>query len=728
MHGDFSLGDWLVQPRAGRATRNGHTVYIRAKVMDLLVLLAERPGEVLSKDVILDRVWGTEALSESALTRSITELRQALGDNADEPSLVETIPKRGYRLIAPVRPIPGNSATGSAQTINVFESPPQDSSASDRAKAGRRHWARWAASSAAAVVILTTAGWIGRMGRVGGTPPSPPLVRFLVSPPAGTTYAAFAADPAPAVSPDGRFIATIARTPEATHQIWVHSLDSVIPQPLPGTDGATDLFWSPDNRFVGYFAHGKLMKVRLTGGPPEPLCDAPDTFGATWSHEGLVLFAPDRASGLHRVPVAGGKPSPVTHLDASRGETSHRFPHFLPDGRRFIYLVRSRQPEHRGIFVGALDSSERKRLVSADSNAVYAAPGYLLFVQGTTLMAQRFDTDRLELTGEPVAIADGVLPAPTVRFAPFAASGGVLTYRTGGMHRSRLTWVDREGRSLASVGPVARYMTLALSPGATALAVDVLDPRSEDVDTWVFDLRRNLSSRVTLAPSLEGYPVWIDASRLAFAVNREGTWNLYERNLRDDADGQSPPRTLIESRTNKYPQAMSQDGQLLFVDHSDVTGHDVWRLPLAGDRRPHPLLQSSFNETQAQVSPDGRWLAYTSDETGRYEVYIRPFGPGSGKWRISSDGGCQPRWRGDGRELFYVNGPRLWSVSIERDAAFQPGVPRPLFHTRVGRNSELTWDYDVTPDGRRFLFKELVFEEGGSPMLVVLNWWQLLAR
>jgi Tol biopolymer transport system component len=233
---------------------------------------------------------------------------------------------------------------------------------------------------------------------------------------------------------------------------------------------------------------------------------------------------------------------------------------------------------------------------------------------------------------------------------------------------------------------------------------------------------------VTLAPSLEGYPLWIDGRRLAFASNREGTWNLYERDLQNGADGESAPRALLESRTNKYPQAMSPDGQLLFVDHSDATGHDLWRLPLTGDRKPHPLLQSSFNETQAQISPDGRWLAYTSDETGRYEVYVRPFGPGGGKWRISADGGCQPRWRGDGRELFYLNGPRLWSVAIGGGGVFQAGVARPLFQTRIGRNSELTWDYDVTPDGRRFLSKELVFEEGGSAMLVVLNWRQLLAR
>jgi Tol biopolymer transport system component len=270
-----------------------------------------------------------------------------------------------------------------------------------------------------------------------------------------------------------------------------------------------------------------------------------------------------------------------------------------------------------------------------------------------------------------------------------------------------------------------------VSPDGTRLAVDLLDAFSGTIGTWLFDLPRHVSSRLTLGTSSEGYPVWApDGARVAFASNRLGPSDLYEQNVNDQSrSAATAARVLLTSASDKYPQGWSPDGHsLVYVEHSESTGHDLWLLPISTKGKPIPLVQTPFNETQAQLSPDGRWLAYTSDETGRFEVYVRPFPGLGGKWLVSAEGGCQPRWRSDGKELFYMRGERLLSVAIEGDASLRPGIATTLFEVRVGRTSVLRWEYVVTPDAQRFLIKELVFDEAGSPIIVVLNWQTLLSR
>ncbi len=683
--------------------------------MDLLVFLAQRQGQVVAKDALLDGVWGTDALSESALTRSITELRQTLEDDAERPNLIETIPKRGYRAIAPVRPV---TPQPEQQTADWWSRAVQ-----------RRRLLAWLAVTLVVAIAATAAPRI--LFGPGNSVGEPRVFRFLLSPPAGRTYAALPVDPYPAISPDGRQIAVVASTPEATREIWLHALDALAAQPLTGTEGGYLPLWSPDGRFLGFFAHGKLKKMRAPGGPLATLCDAAQGFGATWSTGDVVLFAPNRTGGLYSVPASGGEPVPVTTLDPSREETSHRYPQFLPDGRHYIYLARSRRREYQGIYVGSLGSTERKLLVTADANAAYVAPGYLLFVRDSALMAQRFDLRRLELTGGAAALAAGLVPAATLRFAPFSASGDVLTYRTGGMNKTRLVWFDRSGRRVDSVGDPGRYLSPALSPDGSRLAVDLLDIQREVVDTWIVDLARGISSRSTLASAIDGYPLWApDGKRIAFASDRQGVWSLRERTLDEESSAGMPSdRVLIESPKSKHPQTWSADGRsLVYVEQSDTSGQDLWLLPVVGERKPISLLQTPFNEVQAQLSPNGRWLAYTSDESGRLEVYVRSFPSLTGKWRISADGGCQPRWRADSRELFYVNGRSLMAVSIAGQSLLQPATPMRLFETHVGRNSDVSWDYVVAADGQRFLVKDLVYEEDGSPMVVVLNWRRLLRQ
>jgi DNA-binding winged helix-turn-helix (wHTH) protein/Tol biopolymer transport system component len=718
MQADFRLGDWLVQPSLGRITGNGHTIQVRAKVMDLLVFLAQHHGEVISKDALLDGVWGTAALSESALTRTITELRQALEDDAERPHVIETIPKRGYRLVAPVVGVTAATATSAG---GLTAAGPQ----ADVSTVRRLAWRLAGLALGAAAV----AAWAVSARRVDAPRVDLPVARFLASPPEGTTFAANPVDPQPAVSPDGRQIVTVAMAVDATRRLWVRALDSPAFRLLSGTEGACCPFWSPDSNVIGFFADGRLKKIRESGGPVQTLSTVSGggTWG-TWSPQGVLLFAPNLASGLYTVPSSGGQPVPLTTLDPSRHESSHRFPYFLPDGSHYNYLVRSSRPEHQGIFLGSMGTSDRRRLVAADSNAVYV-PGYLLFVRESTLIAEPFDLRRLELAGESVSIAERVVPAPTLRSAPFSASPSVLAYRSGGMHKTRLVWTDRAGSKLGTVGPPDRYLTPALSPDGKQLLVDIMNPGSGSVDTWVVDLTRHVSSRLTFGPSSHGYPVWApDSVRFAFASDRRDAWNLYQRHTGAPSDMASD-HVVLESATDKYPQEWSSDGaSLVYVAWNDATKYDVGVVTLTGDRKPVTLLRSAFNESQAQLSPDGRWLAYTSDESGRFEVYLQTFPPSGPKWLVSAEGGCQPRWRADGRELFYLHSQQMMSVSIEAFSPLKLGTPTLLFNAQVGRASVVTWDYVAAADGRRFLLKDLVFEEGGSPIEVTLNWQTLLRR
>jgi eukaryotic-like serine/threonine-protein kinase len=747
VQGDFHVGHQLIQPSLGRVIRNGIETRVRAKVMDLLVFLAEHPDEVLSKDRLLAGVWGTDALSESALTRSITELREALQDDAERPTVIETIPKRGYRLIAPVSPVPmpdplaGCSVLPPAHDARLAAVPhlsakptwTPESVDLDRAQPG--------ASVDHPMRTRLIWGLVGlAIGGAGATAMSlmlvrespaahqAPVARFLVSAPPGTTFAGFPDDPHPTLSRDGRHLVTVAIANNGARSLWVHAMESLAGRPLPGTEGAAFPFWSPDNQFIGFFADGKLKKVRVTGGTVEPLCTAKGIAGGTWSEQGTIVFA--LASGLHSVPSSGGDPVPLTALDVSRQETAHWYPHFLPGGRHYIYVVRSSRPEHEGIFLGTIGTGERKRLTTVVSNASYVDSGYLLFVRHSLLVAQPFSMHRLEVTEPAIPLAEGLFQGPFRRFAPFSASAGVLAYRAGSMQRTRLLRVDRNGNVLGVIGAPARYLTPAFSPDGKYLAIDVLDADAETTDIWVFDLVRETSSRFTFGPGFNGYPLWtLDGKSIVYASERDGAWSVRQRSLAEQPRlGPADDQVLLESRTPIYPQGWSPDGQsLVYVDRNESTGNDIWLLSLP-EHRQTPLLQTAYDEVDAQISPDGQWMVYSSDESGQIEVYVRPFSSTGAKWRISKDGGCQPRWRRDGMELFYRNVQHILSAPIKGGPSLGPSVGSTLLQTPAGRTARLAWDYDVAPDGRQFLVKELVYDEGASPMVVTIGWQALLAR
>jgi serine/threonine protein kinase/Tol biopolymer transport system component len=555
------------------------------------------------------------------------------------------------------------------------------------------------------------------------------ILKVSVLPPENATMAGAGANLA--ISPDGRRLAIVASS-EGRNLLWVRSLDSLSAQALPGTDGASpNCFWSPDSRFIGFFAGGKLKKIEASGAPAQTLCETAAESGGggggTWNRDGVIIFS--RGYGLYRVSAAGGEPLPVTTLDRSRFETSHRWPYFLPDGRHFLYLVLSSQPESGGIFVGSLDSKDTKRLLSNNLSAAYAPPGFLLFLQNEKLVAQQFDADELQLTGEPFPVAERV--AYNLGFARVAFSvsdNGVLVYRSGSSQINQPLWFDRAGKQIASLGKAGLYLTLSLSPDESRVALDRVDTQTGTYDIWLVDLLRDIPSRFTTDPSSDSNPLWSpDGNRIVFSSDREGQRNLYQK----IASGGGNEEVLLKSSLEeaKVPEDWSPDGKLIVYQNVNLkTKRDLWVLPMSGDLKPFPFLLTEFNEHQAQFSPDGKWIAYTSDESGAQEVYVQTFPASGRKWRVSTGGGSQPRWRRDGKELFYIAGNRkLMAVGVKTRETFEAGVPTALFGTRVLTLANFRNHIAVTADGQRFLINSTI-EETSAPINVVVNWAADLKR
>jgi eukaryotic-like serine/threonine-protein kinase len=534
----------------------------------------------------------------------------------------------------------------------------------------------------------------------------------------------------PSISPDGRRLVYPAST-EGKQQLWIRNLDSVTPQLLTGTDRTSyPAFWSPDGRNIGFFADGKLKKLQLSGGPVQPLTDAPNPLGGSWNREGVIIFAPDGTSPLYRMSANGGERTQLTTLDESRQEHTHRWPLFLPDGHHFLYLARSPQRENTAIYLGSLDSKETKRVLTADSNVAYAPQGYLLFAREGTLMAQPFDVDKLVVTGDEFSVVEQISSMLLSTMAGFSVSeNGVLAYVTGNP-TVQLTWFDRSGTQLRTVGNPfgivadktlpADYLSFRLSPDEKRVAVSRIDPPAVAPDISLIELTRGVASKLTSEPRIDDFPVLSpDGSQIAFSSNREGAMNLYWKL----ASGAGKEEGLLKSNQAGHMQDWSPDGRfLLYRTYGVKTKSDIWVLPLFGDRKPYPFLNNEFDEAFARFSPDGQWVAYVSDEAGTSEVYVRRFQGSGGSWRISTGGGSVPCWRRIG-ELFYLSGRKLMAVDVKAsDSSFEPGVPKLLFEKSGIRN------YEVTRDGQRFLIGVPVEESSPEPITVVLNWTADLKR
>ncbi len=585
--------------------------------------------------------------------------------------------------------------------------------------AARRRSREKLAWGVAAVALLAAAA-LG-LGFWKRAPKSPRTVRFEISTPEDVTSI-----DTPRISPDGRYLAFNATDAGGKARVWVRPLNALTAQPLAGTEGATRPFWSPDSRFLGFVAEGKLKKVEVTGGPPQKICDAATGSDGTWSSEGVILFDGQANDPIQRVSAAGGTAVPAVKADPARKETSVAWPEFLPDGRHFLYMASGQKPEDNVYRMGSIDSKESKTVASAQTLVTFAPPGYLLFVRDKTLVAQPFDAKAGKTTGEPIPLAEHI-GTNSVGLARFSVSrDGTLAYRTG-ESGDRMVWVDRNGKELETVGDPGEYHNPDISPnGGDRLAFDLADPRSGKADIWIRDLSRGVSSRFTFGKGDAFCPVWSpDGKRIAFSNDGEGSTNLYEK----ASDGQGEAKLLFKSDETKILCDWSHDGRYIaFMSQGKDTGWDVWTLPLSDGGKPTPFVKTPFIELLPVFSPDVHYLAYMSNESGRQEVYVQSFpGPG-GKWQISTAGGVEPHWRADGKELYYrAPDQKIMAVEIRSDGGFQAGVPKVLFTGRF--ESGVARDrYLPTSDGQRFLLVSPLGREAMSPTTVVLNWAADLGR
>jgi eukaryotic-like serine/threonine-protein kinase len=613
----------------------------------------------------------------------------------------------------------------------VLSGAPEGAASADATVPIWRRAIPWGVAAAFAItsVVFAWAPW-----RAATTPASTGPVRFQIPLPEGVTPAAGSHF---AVSPDGRQLAFFGVGADGVARLWIRSLDSLQARPLLGSESTSSppFFWSPDSRFIAFDAGAALKKIAVAGGPAQTICDLTETaVGGSWSRDGVIIFNQD---GLMRVSAEGGTPTPLTILDSARKETGHDLPFFLPDGRHFIYLRESSLPENAGAYIGSLDAKPEnqnlKLLLATQLAPEYApsagaGPGYLLFVRDRALLAQPFDPDRLEFSGGPVEIAEQV--GNFLERGYFSSSAnGTLVYRTGVGESSQLTWLDRQGKVQGSpTKEQGTVVDMALSPDAGRVAVVLLEP---SITLWLYDFSRGATTRFTFGSSAADAAVWSpDGNEIVFSSTRDGGVNLYKK----PANSAKDEELILKSPEAKHPTSWSRDGRFLLYTAGDPkTKDDIWVLPLRDGGKPFPFLRTEFDENHGQFSPDAHWVAYQSDESGRKEIYVRPFSPDSspgGKWQISTEGGSEPHWRGDGMELYYLAPDRrVMAVDVAADPAFRAGAPRVLFQAPLAPVQVSAFrQWDVTSDGNRFLFRTPAAENAQTSFTVVLNWTSLLKK
>ncbi len=584
------------------------------------------------------------------------------------------------------------------------------------------------ASSVATAILAAIVVWNLKPAAPRGA--ARPTVRLMVTlPPTDRLALTLASlNPVVALSPDGSRLVYVANHGDST-QLYVRAIDGFEVKPIPGTDGAATPFFSPDGQSVGFFTGGKLKKISLSGGAPLTLCSAAGNRGASWGSDDTIIFTPFFTAGLSRVSAAGGMPKPLTVPDHKKGEYSHRWPEVLPGGKAVLFTVWSSSGasfDDAQIDVLSLETGERRVLIEGGTYARYVPSGHLVYARAGGLLAVPFDLKRLQVTGPPVSVLEGVSMSPTTGAAAFSSSAdGSLAYVPGALVGSEtLLWVDRSGVAQPLPAPPRGYMAPRVSPDGQRLAVAI---EASNSGLWLYDPARSTLTRLIEGGVIIPWPIWTpDGKRVTFLSALSGPVDLHWA----PADGSGIPERLTTDENYKVPGSWSPDGQVLaFSELSPTNGWDVWVLKLEGDRKPRPFLQTPSNESIPMFSPDGRWLAYESDESGREEIYVRPFpGPGS-KWQISADGGTEPVWARSGRELFYRNGDKMMAADIATQPSFSARKPKVLFEGHYESYGPFSSYYDVSPDGQRFLMvKENQQGTSASQINVVLNWFEELKR
>jgi eukaryotic-like serine/threonine-protein kinase len=567
--------------------------------------------------------------------------------------------------------------------------------------------------------------------------PAPKLgpVRFEISPPEGYAIAPGDFAPEVVVSPDGGMIAVALADSKGKNSLWVRPLSATTAQKLDNTDGADLPFWSPDGQFIGFFADGKLEKIPPTGGSPQTICDAGSGEGATWSQAGVILFGQGDGPVM-RVGAAGGDPVPVTELEKGKFD-GNVWPQFLPDGKHFLYLaVNFNARLANSVYIGSLDSLQAKLLMKNQSAGRFYPPSHLLFVRDSTLLAQALDTGRMELQGEPIRIAEGVNAADNARAAFSTSNNGVLAFRSGAhggpTDQAQLAWYDRKGKKLAQVGPPGDYLQAVLSPNEKFVALQVhvgTDPKNpDDQDIWLLDLTSGVYSRQTFDPATEWDPVWSPDSReILYELNKPGDPQIMELEL-----GSSQPKKLYADGKATYLDDWSADGKFMIYHDSDNTSFHA--LPMTGEHVPVALWHDAFARDQVHFSPDGKWVAYNSNESGQLEVFVASFPNLEQKRQVSNGGGGEPLWRADGKELYYLSTDgSLMAVDVKAGTTIDTGPPKPLFRADI-LNPVGDWgetEFNVSRDGQKFLILERAKTQQGDhaeQIHVIVNWDAALGK
>jgi Tol biopolymer transport system component len=586
-----------------------------------------------------------------------------------------------------------------------------------RPPARRVAWRPVAAGAIAALVVATVGVAIWRSNR-GVAPSDAPLLRLSIAPGPEAAFPEM-----PAISPDGSHVAFSAVSPDGIQRLWIWSTESARSLTVGATDGAVLPFWSPDSRHVAFFAGGKLKKVDVNGGEPQVLADAPSGAGGSWNRNGVIIFAPAGAGGLHRVAAVGGTSTPLTTIAPGATVATHRRPWFLPDGEHFLFLAQEPGQIASSVHVGSLGHPDQApRLLTADSEAMYSS-GFLIYARGPRLLAHSFDVERLQATGEPFPIAEN-LPFQTDRgvYSSFSiSSSGIVCYSTGDAGRKQFVWFDRAGRVERRVGPAGLYRDFDMSPDDRRLVVARYDPDRGLNHLWLMDVERGALSRFSIESRSHTDPVWSNnGRRIAFSVREKLFFDIHQQGT----DANAKDEVLLTSEHAKYVEDWSRDGRfILYAVLKD--GVDLWILPTFGSRQPRPFLESPFHKDEPQFSPDGRWVAYNSNETGRWEVYVTSFPDAQQKFPVSTAGGIQPQWRADGRELFYLGlDGTMMSATVDISRGFTAGIPTALFRTGLQRNPG-TGQYAVSQDGQRFLLRTDFSDDRSQGFTIVLNWQRM---